>query len=92
MKTKTQAARPRNRPSFSKGIVVWLMANGTAWIWCSYWLAYLGKDEIAEALSKVVATEILGVFALYAIKALFENISKNNSWPDKEKKSDDIDC
>ncbi len=80
--------------SFSKAIVVWLMANGTAWIWCSYWLAYLGKEEIAETLSKVVATEILGVFALYAVKAVLENLSKNNSWPDKPKetKNDDVDC
>ncbi len=88
MKQKNKTIRSRSRPSFSKGITVWLMANGTAWIWCSYLLAYMGKEEIAEALSKVVATEILGVFALYAIKALFENISKNNSWPDKTVKAE----
>ncbi len=46
-------------------------------------LAYLGKADIAEALSKTVVVEILGVVAVYALKALFENISKNNSWPDK---------
>ncbi len=81
--------------NFSKVLVVWLLSNGTAWIWFSYWLAYLGKGEIAETLSKVVATEILGVFALYAVKSLFENLSKNNSWPDKTDsttKNDDADC
>lgn len=46
-------------------------------------LAYLGKAEIAEVLSKTVVIEVLGVVAVYALKALFENISKNNCWPDK---------
>lgn len=70
-------------PSFSHWIVVWLILNGTAWTWCSYLLAYLGKDEIAETLSKNVVVEILGVVTVYSVKALFENISKNNTWPDK---------
>lgn len=27
--------------------------------------------------------EIIGVVLIYGLKALFENLSKNNSWPDK---------
>ncbi len=71
-----------HKASFSKGIVVWLLVNGTAWTWVSYLLAYLGKEEIAETLSKTVVVEILGVVCLYSLKALFENLSKNNHWPD----------
>lgn len=66
--------------------VVWLcLANGVLWVWCSYLLAYLGRAEIAESLSKVAITEIIGVVLIYCLKSLFENISKNNSWPDKPK-------
>ena len=64
--------------------VVWLcLLNGIAWVWCSYLLAYLGRAEIAESLSKVALTEIIAVVLTYAIKATAENLSKNNQWPDK---------
>ena len=75
--------------SFTKLVVGWLLLNGTAWIWCSYFLAYTGREEIAETLSKTVVVEIIGVIAVYSLKALFENISKNNNWPDKTKKEEE---
>lgn len=74
--------------TFSKIMVAWLLVHGTIWIYLSYILAYLGRVEIAETLSKTVVVEILGVMAMYALKALFENLSKNNAWPDKPKKED----
>ena len=78
--------------NFSKLIVGWLLLNGTIWIYLSYILAYLGKIAIAETLSKTVVVEILGVMAVYSLKAGVENISRNNNWPDK--KTDDVnrDC
>lgn len=76
------------KPEFSKLIVAWLLLHGTAWIYLSYALAYLGRVEIAETLSKTVVVEILGVMVVYALKALFENLSKNNDWPDKPKTDD----
>ena len=57
--------------------------NGFAWIWCSYVLAYLGREQIAETLSSVAVKEIIGVVLAYAIKSVLENLSKNNHWPDK---------
>ncbi|MEG1562551.1 MAG: hypothetical protein RR365_02300 [Bacteroides sp.] len=64
--------------------VVWVcLANGFAWVWCSYVLAYLDKMQIAESLSQVAVTEIIGVVLAYCIKSAVENLSKNNSWPDK---------
>lgn len=69
--------------------IVWIsLFNGIAWVWCSYILAWLGKAEIAESLSKVAITEIIGVVLVYCLKSLFENISKNNQWPDKSPKND----
>ena len=65
-------------------VLVWAcLLNGLAWVWCSYILAWMGREQIAESLSQVALTEIIGVVLVYAIKATVENLSKNNSWPDK---------
>lgn len=82
------------KPEFSKLIVAWLVLNGTIWIYLSYALAYLGRAEIAETLSKTIVVEILGVVLVYSLKALLENLSKNNAWPDKTENviNQDRDC
>lgn len=81
---------------FMKIAVAWLLFNSTAWMYCSYYLAYIGRTEIAEDLSQKVVIEILGVILVYALKSATENLSKNNTWPDKAKKevseSDQRDC
>lgn len=65
-------------------IIVWVcLLNGLAWVWCSYILAWMGREVIAESLSQVALTEIIGVTLVYAIKSAIENLSKNNNWPDK---------
>lgn len=72
--------------------IVWAcLINGFAWVWCSYLLAYLGREQIAETLSQVAITEIIGVVLVYSIKSLFENISKHNAWPDKVKMEESED-
>ena len=64
--------------------VVWVcLAMGIAWVWCSYILAYLDHPQIAESLSQVAVTEIIGVVLAYAIKSSIENLSKHNRWPDR---------
>ena len=64
--------------------IVWVcLVNGFVWVWCSYILAYLDKPQIAESLSQVAVTEIIGVTLAYAVKSVVENLSKNNHWPDK---------
>ena len=87
---KKPAADPQEgKKTTTTKLVVWFcLGNGVAWVWCSYILAYLGRGEIAESLSKVAITEIVGVVLVYAVKSLAENLSKNNAWPDKEKKQD----
>ena len=65
-------------------LVVWVcLAMGIAWVWCSYILAYLDHPQIAESLSQVAVTEIIGVVLAYAIKSSIENLSKHNRWPDR---------
>ena len=64
--------------------MIWVcLINGFAWVWCSYILAYLDKTQIAESLSQVAVTEIIGAVLAYCIKSAVENLSKNNHWPDK---------
>nr|DAD66248.1 MAG TPA: hypothetical protein [Siphoviridae sp. ctjfQ5] len=70
--------------------VVWVcLINGFAWVWCSYILAYLDKPQIAESLSQVAVTEIIGVVLSYCIKSAVENLSKNNRWPDKDRPAEE---
>lgn len=69
--------------STTKCIVIFCLVNGVLWVWCSYLLAYLGRAEIAENLSKLAITEIIGVILIYCCKALFENLAKHNDWLDK---------
>lgn len=69
--------------------VVWVcLVNGILWVWASYILAALDKVQIAESLSQVALKEIIAVVFVYAVKSLFENLSKNNKWPDKPSKDD----
>lgn len=73
-------------------LIVWIcLINGFLWVWCSYVLAYIGREQIAETLSQVAITEIIGVVLVYCLKSLFENLSKNNAWPDKFKMEDSED-
>jgi hypothetical protein len=66
-----------------KKVIAACLLNGFAWVWCSYVLAILDKTQIAESLSQVAVTEIIGVVLAYSLKSAIENLSKNNSWPDK---------
>ncbi len=71
------------KPETTKRVIWVCLLNGFAWVWCSYLLAYLDKPQIAESLSQVAVTEIIGVVLAYCIKSAVENLSKNNHWPDK---------
>lgn len=77
------------KPETMKQVIWVCLLNGIAWVWCSYFLAYLDKPQIAESLSQVAVTEIIGVVLAYAIKSAVENLSKNNRWPDKDDAQED---
>ena len=69
-------------------LVWWYTINSTIWIYSSYILALIGRDDIAESLSKVVVTEIIAVILGYMLKALIENVFKNNEFSFVKKKPD----
>jgi hypothetical protein len=56
----------------------------------SYILALIGRDDIAESLSKVIVTEIIAVLLGYMFKAVIENVFKNNEFTGVKKKKIDI--
>lgn len=80
---KLERRKARKPFTTMKWIVLFSLLNGYAWVWCSYILAFMDKYTIAEQLSQVAITEIIGVVLVYALKSLVENLSKNNQWPDK---------
>ena len=83
-RSRKQAAAQQEakRPETMKRVIWVCLVNGLAWVWCSYLLAWLDKMQIAESLSQVAVTEIIGVVLAYAVKSTVENLSKNNRWPD----------
>lgn len=72
--------------TFSKWIIRIAIIQGFAMMWASYALALFNRVQIAETLSKTVAVEIVAVVLGYYAKAGVENLSKNNSWPDRPKR------
>ena len=84
MRALRAAAKGAARPETMKRFVWACVANGFAWVWFSYILAYLDKPQIAEELSKVALVEIIVPVAVYALKSGVENLSKNNRWPDRD--------
>jgi len=79
-----------NIDEFSKRIVYLLMINSVIWVYLSYVLAFLGREQIAENLSEKIVIQIIGVTLIYCVKSLFENLSKHNTWPDKPDYSNNI--
>ena len=71
MKGKHQRRRPSKTTTTKRSVWACLI-NGIGWVWCSYALAFLGRTEIAESLSRTAVTEIIGVGLQYFVKSLFE--------------------
>ena len=69
-KGKREAEKPL--VNTTKKIVWFCIVNGVAWVWCSYFLAYMGREKIAESLSEKAVAQIVGVALVYCIKALLE--------------------
>lgn len=75
-KTKTKA---KQCPEYHKRILNFILYNSIGMMWCSYILAWFGKVDIAESLSKTVASAIVGVTIPYLVTKTVENVSKYGS-------------
>ncbi len=71
--------RERRETEYSKRRLDFIIFNGMGMIWCSYILAWFGKNEIAETLSKTVVTAIIGVLIPYLVTKTIENVNKYGS-------------
>lgn len=72
-------SKPRKDKEYSKRMLTKIVNNSMLMMWASYVLAWFGKVEIAEALSKTIATSIIAVVVGYLAKSVIENISKNTT-------------
>ena len=62
-----------------KAIVWFCLVNGCGWVWSSYILAYLGREERAENLYKIALADIVVAILIYALKALFEKATTKHN-------------
>lgn len=72
--------------STTKVLVWWYAIHSTVWVYCSYILACMGSEDIAESLSKIVVTEIIAVLLLYIVSKTVENVFKYNDFSAVKKK------
>lgn len=63
--------------TYWKRIMTIVILNALGWIWCSYILAWFGREQIADDLSKTALSTIFSVVIAYAAKSTAENISKH---------------
>lgn len=75
--------------SGKKILAVWLVFHSTIWVYCSYGLAYLGREKIAESLSEKVVITIIAVFATYATATVVEHISEARHGDINKRNSED---
>ena len=75
--------RDNKKMEFSHILVTWLIVNGTCLLWGVMYLAVTSHENIAETLGRYIVTELLGTIGVSLTKSMFENLSKNNTWPDK---------
>lgn len=61
---------------YSKRLLTRITNHCILMMWATYILAWFGRTEIAESLSKTIATSIIAVVIGYLAKSVFENISK----------------
>lgn len=72
--------------------LVWIFSlNAIIWIYCSYVLAFMGKEQIAESLSSNVCSVIIGELCLYLVTSTVESIFKYNEFSFSRHKHDIIE-
>ncbi|MCM1230260.1 MAG: hypothetical protein NC489_09005 [Ruminococcus flavefaciens] len=91
--TQFQMRLAQTLATTSKQLIWFFSINGVIWIWCSYILAFLGREQIAESLSSTVCEIIVGSLVAYLVTSTVENVFKFNSFGgrirSREKENDD---
>lgn len=74
--TKTNKKRSKFFETFTKLWVSIVLICAVLDLQLSYILAFLGRENIAETLSVAVVTEVIGVLAVYMVRAYFDTKSE----------------
>ena len=72
MKNKKRKRKTVSKFTFTKVWVNRILTHSIIWIYLSYLLAFLGREEIAQSLAIAVVTDILGISIGYFFKSFFE--------------------
>jgi hypothetical protein len=73
----------RDKLDSSKILIFILIYIGVIMAGSSYYLAFIGRNEIAESLSRAALVELVAPAVIMLLKSMVENLSKHNTWPDK---------
>lgn len=74
----------RKNLTFSHAIIAWNVVNANALLWGVMYLAATDHQQIAETMGRYIVTDLIGVSTVAMVKSIIENLSKNNTWPDKK--------
>lgn len=66
------STKQRKYITFTKRWFNRILESSIVWVYLSYALAFMGKEQIAETLSVAAITTILGAFITYCIKSFGE--------------------
>lgn len=69
----------KREKEYSKRMLTKIVNNSLLMMWASYILAYIGRVDIAETLSKTIASSVIAIAIGYFAKSAVENISKNTT-------------
>ena len=67
----------KREKEYSKRLLTRIVNSSILMMWGTYVLAWYGRTDIAESLSKTIVTSIIAVVVGYLIKSVIENISKH---------------
>jgi hypothetical protein len=75
--------QPWKENEYTKRLLFFIVVNCMGMMWCSYILISLGFEEAALTLSETITKTCVAIVIPSLLKFTVENLSKNNSWPDK---------
>lgn len=68
--------KERHAKEYAKRLLNFLVINCILMMWASYFLAYIGMDQIAETLSATACNAVIVPVTGYLVKSVIENVSK----------------
>ena len=69
----------KREKEYSKRLLNRIVNHSICMMWGTYVLAWFDRVDIAESLSKTIATSIIAVVVGYLAKSVIENISKHTT-------------